>query len=88
MSVADLVRMANDIGRFFEAEPDRSVAVAAIASHLRRFWDPRMRQRLLEHVRTRGAASVAGSGEGEAGVASGAGGDGLLPLVHEAVLSL
>jgi formate dehydrogenase subunit delta len=79
MSVADLVRMANDIGRFFEAGPDRASAVAAIAEHLRRFWDPRMRRQLLAHVQGGGAKAVA---TGEAGV------DGLLDIVREAVLSL
>lgn len=42
-----LIRMANQIGAFFEAMPDREQAVRDIASHLRRTWDPRMRTQLL-----------------------------------------
>lgn len=47
MSPDTLIRMANQIGDFFEAMPDREQAVKDIASHLRRTWDPRMRTELL-----------------------------------------
>lgn len=50
MSVESLVRMANDIGHFFAAEPKRADAVAGIANHIRRFWDPRMRRQIASHV--------------------------------------
>jgi formate dehydrogenase subunit delta len=42
-----LVHMANQIGAFFQAEPDRAAALEGIAGHLRRFWDPRMRRQIL-----------------------------------------
>ena len=41
-----LVRMANDIGNFFRAEPVREEAVIGIANHIARFWTKRMRQKL------------------------------------------
>lgn len=51
-----LVGMANDIARYFASEPDHDEAVAGIATHLRRFWEPRMRAALLQHWReTEGA---------------------------------
>lgn len=50
MDAANLVHMANRIGQFFAALPDRQEARHGIADHLRKFWDPRMRRRLLEHV--------------------------------------
>jgi len=50
MNVENLITMANQIGGFFEAMPDRAEAVADIASHIKRFWEPRMRRALLEHV--------------------------------------
>lgn len=50
MNVERLVQMANDIGRYFAAEPDREEAVAGIASHLKRFWEPRMRTAILAHL--------------------------------------
>ena len=48
MTSADkLVYMANQIGKFFAHKPP-DVAVAAIADHLRKFWDPRMRAQIRE----------------------------------------
>jgi len=47
MNPDTLIRMANQIGAFFEAMPDREQAVQDIASHLRRTWDPRMRTQLM-----------------------------------------
>ena len=47
MNQDTLIRMANQIGAFFEAMPDREQAVKDIASHLRRTWEPRMRRQLL-----------------------------------------
>ena len=55
MNVERLVAMANDIGAFFKGEPVREDAVAGIAGHLKRFWDPRMRKRIVEHARAGGA---------------------------------
>ena len=45
-----LVKMANEIGAFFAANPDPAVVRAGIADHLRRFWDPRMRRALLAWI--------------------------------------
>ena len=50
MDAHKLVKMANEIAAFFEAEPDRTVALANVAGHLRRFWDPRMRREILRWV--------------------------------------
>ncbi len=47
MNRDNLIKMANQIGTFFEAMPDREQAVADIANHLRRTWDPNMRRELL-----------------------------------------
>ncbi|RZL64825.1 MAG: formate dehydrogenase [Variovorax sp.] len=50
MNIDNLVRMANRIGAFFEAMPDRQEALQDIAQHIKRFWAPRMRRELLAHV--------------------------------------
>jgi formate dehydrogenase subunit delta len=50
-----IVQMANDIGNFFRAEPDRTVAMAGISNHINRFWTRRMRQKLLEYAQQGGA---------------------------------
>ncbi len=51
-----LVHMANQIGQFFEAMPDRAEARQGIAQHLQRYWAPSMRQAL---------ATALGSGQAE-----------------------
>jgi len=54
MSTEHLVQMANDIGHFFAAEPQRADAIAGIANHIQRFWDPRMRRQILAHLQAGG----------------------------------
>jgi len=50
MNIDHLLTMANQIGTFFASYPDREEASAEIASHLKRFWAPRMRQQLYDHI--------------------------------------
>ena len=51
MNIEHLVKMANQIGSFFSTMPDRDQAIADLASHLKRFWEPRMRKaRSEEHT--------------------------------------
>jgi formate dehydrogenase subunit delta len=45
-----LVKMANDIGNFFRAQPKREDAVAGIANHIASFWTRRMRDKLLAQM--------------------------------------
>jgi formate dehydrogenase subunit delta len=54
MNVDRLVTMANDIAAFFAAEPDHAAAAGMVASHLTRFWEPRMRRQIVEHYRAAG----------------------------------
>jgi formate dehydrogenase subunit delta len=49
-----LVSMANQIGKFFSAQPGEN-ASGAIANHLKKFWDPRMRDAILAHLDAGGA---------------------------------
>ena len=58
MDIDNLVRMANRIGDFFAAMPDEQEARAGIAGHLQRFWEPRMRREIVEHVEQRGGAGL------------------------------
>ena len=43
MKPEKLVMMANQIGAFFSSQKG-DVAVQGIADHLKKFWDPRMRE--------------------------------------------
>ena len=49
MDAQKLVKMANAIAGFFESDPDPAARVEGIASHIRRFWEPRMRIALYKH---------------------------------------
>jgi len=56
MQIEQLVKMANQIASFFEAYPDKELAVAEITNHLSKFWEPRMRKQIIAYVQ--------GGGEG------------------------
>jgi formate dehydrogenase subunit delta len=51
---AKLVRMANQIGDFFESQPEPQ-RVPGIADHIGKFWDKRMRREIYAHVDAGGA---------------------------------
>ncbi len=53
-SAEHLVKMANDIGDFFRAEPNREDAIAGIANHISKFWTKRMREKLAAHLKNGG----------------------------------
>jgi formate dehydrogenase subunit delta len=44
-----LVYMANQIGTFFKSQ-DVDTASAKIADHIIKYWDPRMRKAILDHL--------------------------------------
>lgn len=44
-----LVRMANQIGTFFQSKP-HAEGVAGVAEHINKFWEPRMRRQFFEIV--------------------------------------
>ncbi len=50
MDPHNLVHMANRIGQFFESFADRQEALDGVAQHIQKFWDPRMRHALLQHM--------------------------------------
>jgi len=53
-----LVKMANDIGNFFRAEPEREDAIAGIANHIAKFWTRRMREKLNLHLKLDGDSAL------------------------------
>ena len=55
MNAEHLVTMANDIGAFFISEAGEQDAPKEIASHITRFWDPRMRTELIAYGQAGGA---------------------------------
>ena len=55
MKAAKLIKMANQIGAFFDAMPNREQAVMDVAAHIQKFWDPRMRRQIVAHLAAGGA---------------------------------
>jgi formate dehydrogenase subunit delta len=58
MDPENLIRMANRIGDFFEAYPDREEVRRNIADHLHKFWEPRMRRDLYAQFDRNGAPEL------------------------------
>jgi formate dehydrogenase subunit delta len=49
MSPDKMVRMANQIAKFFASQPEVA-RVPGVANHINDFWEPRMRAALLAHI--------------------------------------
>lgn len=50
MNTKNLVVMVNRIGEFFEVMPDKAEGTSGVAIHLKKFWEPRMRRALKQHL--------------------------------------
>lgn len=49
MAPEKMIRQANQIAAFFRSRP-RAEAVAGVAEHINRFWEPRMRKQFFELI--------------------------------------
>ncbi len=54
MQTQDMVRMANQMADFFKSYGEKE-AIAGIADHINKFWDPRMRRDFFTHMQAGGA---------------------------------
>ena len=55
MKIERLIKMANDISRFFDAETDKTVAAQGMKDHISQTWEIRMRETLLDYVKKDGS---------------------------------
>jgi formate dehydrogenase subunit delta len=55
MKIERLIKMANDIGNFFNSETDKEIAAEGIKNHILRSWDPRMRKAIIAYCQEDGA---------------------------------
>jgi formate dehydrogenase subunit delta len=53
-----LVKMANDIGNFFRAEPHREDAIVGIGNHIAKYWTTRMRDKMAARIMKNGDAGL------------------------------
>ncbi len=55
MHIERLIKMANDISNFFDADPDKHIAAEGVKNHLARSWEPRMRKAIVEYAQADGS---------------------------------
>jgi formate dehydrogenase subunit delta len=58
MNIDLLIKMTNEISEFFAGTADQPQAAAAVANHLRRYWEPRMRAQMLKYYEERNGAGL------------------------------
>jgi formate dehydrogenase subunit delta len=56
MKIERLIKMANDIGDFFNAESNKEIAAEGVTKHILRSWDPRMRREIIAYNKQDGSA--------------------------------
>ncbi|NOS88704.1 MAG: formate dehydrogenase subunit delta [Methylococcaceae bacterium] len=55
MKTETLIKMANNIGEFFNAESNKEVAAEGVKKHLQRSWEPRMRKAIIAYLQEDGS---------------------------------
>lgn len=50
-NIDHLIKLANRIGAFFDAFPDRAEGLEGVANHIEKFWEPRMRVAMLNFLK-------------------------------------
>jgi formate dehydrogenase subunit delta len=58
MNIDLLVKMANEISAFFAGTNDAEAAARDVANHLKRFWEPRMREQIIKYCEERSGAGL------------------------------
>lgn len=58
MNIDLLIKMANEIGEFFAGTAPPAEAAGAVANHLRRYWEPRMRAQMISYYEQRQGAGL------------------------------
>jgi len=58
MNIDHMIKMANEITAFWEGESGHEAAAKEVASHLRRFWEPRMRAQMITYYHQRQGAGL------------------------------
>jgi len=58
LDIDNLIKMANQIGSFYDSLPDPEEASREISGHIKKFWAPRMRIQLLDFVEQEDGAGL------------------------------
>ena len=58
MNIDLLIKMTNEIGAFFAGTAEAPEAARAVANHLKRYWEPRMRAQMITYFEQRDGAGL------------------------------
>jgi len=58
MNIDLLIKMTNEIGEFFAGTAEAPEAARAVANHLKRYWEPRMRAQMISYFEQRNGAGL------------------------------
>ncbi len=58
MNIDLLIKMTNEIGQFFAGTAEAPEAARAVANHLKRYWEPRMRAQMITYFEQRNGAGL------------------------------
>jgi formate dehydrogenase subunit delta len=58
MNMDHLIKMANEISSFWEGELGVDKAANDVATHLKRYWEPRMRAQMIRYFEGRQGAGL------------------------------
>ena len=58
MNIDHMIKMANEITSFWEGEVGQDKAANEVATHLKRYWEPRMRGQMIGYFEQRQGAGL------------------------------
>ena len=58
MNIDHMIKMANEITSFWQGEVGAEAAAKEVATHLRRYWEPRMRAQMITYYQERHGAGL------------------------------
>ena len=58
MNIDHMIKMANEISSFWQGEVGEEAAAKEVATHLKRYWEPRMRAQMITYYEERHGAGL------------------------------
>ena len=58
MNIDHMIKMANEISSFWQGEVGEAAAATEVATHLKRYWEPRMRAQMITYYEERHGAGL------------------------------
>jgi formate dehydrogenase subunit delta len=58
MNIDHMIKMANEISSFWQGEVGEAAAAVEVATHLKRYWEPRMRAQMITYFEERHGAGL------------------------------